>query len=78
MPGREKDPRVAVFCRCGAVWFGRHTIENQVIEDHQTRLGCGPAITADEFEQGTYGQARKIKWPAGWTQDEIDKVRGAQ
>jgi hypothetical protein len=71
----KKEPRVAVFCRCGAAWFGKYVRDNDVIAAHQAKKGCGPLITADEYEQGTYGEARKIKWPAGWTPEEQAAVR---
>jgi len=65
----NREPRVAVFCRCGARWFGKHAIGNPVIADHRER--CGPPITADAFERAGF----QMGWPTGWTQAERDTVR---
>jgi len=61
---KERDPRVAVFCSCGAQWFGRHAIDNPVIADHAER--CGPPILRSEFEHLGF----TVKFPKGWTRAE--------
>lgn len=59
------EPRVAVFCRCGAQWFGQHAINNPVIADHEAR--CGPRISAAQFERRGF----RLKWPKSWTKAAI-------
>ena len=71
MPDTQREPRVAVFCRCGARWFGKHAIDNPVIASHRAR--CGPPITGAAFERAGF----RFNWPYGWTQAERDTIRAA-
>ena len=54
----------AVFCRCGAAWFGEHTVDNPNIAAHVDR--CGPPIT----ETGYRLLGFRIKWPSSWTEHD--------
>lgn len=65
---RKYQQRVAVFCRCGASWFGRFAVDNPVIESHRNR--CGQPITSEAFAARGY----RVKWPREWTSDEREAV----
>ena len=67
--GRKVEPRIVVFCRCGAAWFGRAAIENPVMESHRAR--CGAPISAGTYE----ARGWRIKWPQWWTAHERDTAR---
>lgn len=73
---KQREPRVAVFCRCGAQWLGAVAIGNAVIDAHAmrpggNRVGCR-LITAAEYE----ALGLPIKWPQWWTPSERrDAVR---
>ena len=70
--GRQKDPRIGVFCRCGAQWFGR-TVSSAapVIEGHAAK--CGPAVPAQTFEL----MGHRLIWPSHWTDEERQAARHA-
>ena len=69
---KTKDPRQAVFCRCGAHWVGRWVASAApIIEGHRTR--CGPLIPVQTFELLGW----KVTWPAHWTLAERAEVRSA-
>jgi hypothetical protein len=59
----------AVFCRCGAAWFGAAAVENPVIAAHRDR--CGPSLSGAAYERLGY----HITWPQGWTAGERRHVR---
>jgi hypothetical protein len=61
---KPKEPRIAVFCPCGAQWLGRVALDNPVIADHRRR--CGPPISAEAYQALGY----RIKWPLWWTESE--------
>lgn len=66
------EPRIAVFCRCGAQWFGRAVNSGAFnISCHRNR--CGELVPAQTFELLGY----EIAWPRHWTEPERDAVRSA-
>jgi hypothetical protein len=61
------NPLFAVFCRCGAEWYGHYAVGNPVIADH--RKGCGPSITRAEFE----ALGHRVHLPKWWTDGRPDR-----
>jgi hypothetical protein len=57
----KPDPRISVFCLCGAQWHGRYAVNNPVIEDHAAR--CGPPAALEEYEAAGH----RAKFPRWWT-----------
>jgi hypothetical protein len=57
----KKHPRVAVFCRCGAAWFGHYAVDNPRIADHRRR--CGDPITRDEY----IALGHRLREPTWWS-----------
>ncbi len=62
--GQKAQPLVAVFCRCGAAWFGKYATDNPVIDRHRAR--CGPPVSVARYEALGW----RIKWPQWWTRRE--------
>lgn len=69
MTRRSFEPRVAVFCRCGAQWFGRYAVDNPAIGYHARR--CGPAIDAAAFAALGF----TARPPAAWKREQVDAAR---
>jgi hypothetical protein len=69
MTTRSDRAIVAVFCSCGAQWFGRYT-SSAVLRDHAAR--CGPPVSRAEFE-GVFGHA--VNFPQHWTASERESIR---
>jgi hypothetical protein len=63
-----KAPRVAIFCSCGAAWYGWSAVDNAVIDDHRRR--CGPMISVEQFMR----MGHRTKWPTTWTIDDRRKA----
>jgi len=62
---------VAVFCSCGAQWFGRYVESaSAVIRTHAAQ--CGPPVSRAEFE-GVFGHA--VNFPQHWTPSERESIR---
>lgn len=57
---RRPDPRVSVFCRCGAQWHGRYAVQNPVIPFHAAR--CGAPIDAAAFT----ARGHVVREPKAW------------
>jgi hypothetical protein len=59
---KAAEPRISVFCRCGAQWHGRFAVDNPVIADHAARATC-ELLSRVEYELAGY----VVKLPAYWT-----------
>ncbi len=57
---KTPEPRVSVYCRCGAQWHGKSAVNNPVTAEHSRR--CGALLAADEYES----LGHVVKQPAGW------------
>jgi len=64
---RRPEPRVSVFCRCGAQWWGAVAVNNSIIIDHRNR--CGLPITAARYQLSFH-----LKPPQGWTEADVAKA----
>jgi len=56
----RRHPKIEVYCRCGAAWYGIYATNNAVIADHAKR--CGPAVTPERYEQQYGHRIRRPKW----------------
>ena len=73
MARKGSEPRIAVFCRCGAQWFGRFIASAESnIDTHRER--CGEPVPIQTYEL----LGHKVIWPGHWTDDERADVRSAQ
>lgn len=59
--GKVSEPRVSVFCRCGAQWHGRFAVDSSSIREHQQR--CGDPVTREQFKRMGY----RFVFPQTWT-----------
>ena len=65
-------PRSAVFCRCGAQWFGKYTKQAAINIAHHMEH-CGAPVPIQTFELMGY----RVGWPQHWTEEERAEVRRA-
>jgi hypothetical protein len=67
---KKPQPKIAVFCRCGAQWYGVNVTDNaEVLYSHRQR--CGPPISEEKYAAMFIYKVRHPKW---WDAPRKSKV----